>query len=405
MLRLVATPVMRRTLSLERTKSQDLRAVEACVSSAGLLDMGIRLGSAAGSSGSGGSSAERSAGKQRDSSHAVTSRPTLDLARLPSPPELLGSVLPTRDSMPASLSLDVLERMLKLSDSLSGSTDESLLAPTGSAVMPSRALVDGAPPPRSSYAGGINAVVAGVWDSVGGVSASARRGDSLLMQLLRASSCLSAVRPIALMRERRTLIRFAWQHLRHRDTPLKYRAYGLVTRFIATFDTPSKVVLQVFVSLLRDCRPDTSATTRVPVRRALTTIVRSMRRWLSSDELARAVRWVKKILNDESHATPQIVHLWRLIAAHERLFFQFRKQFTTLLVNALPRLGLPQSLSMPHRFLAVDLATVMVIWELRARKQVAQERGQEYLEKLLRDSQTEWADKNQSSSRPASSAL
>lgn len=47
------------------------------------------------------------------------------------------------------------------------------------------------------------------------------------------------------------LIKFAWGHLKSEDTTSKQCAYVLVCRFIEAYETPAKIILQVYVALLR----------------------------------------------------------------------------------------------------------------------------------------------------------
>ena len=44
---------------------------------------------------------------------------------------------------------------------------------------------------------------------------------------------------------RKDIIKFAWNHLKSDDTIMKHWAYVLVCRFIAAYDTPSKIIFQV----------------------------------------------------------------------------------------------------------------------------------------------------------------
>ncbi len=49
---------------------------------------------------------------------------------------------------------------------------------------------------------------------------------------------------------RKDIIKFAWNHLKSDDTIMKHWAYVLVCRFIAAYDTPSKIIFQVIFLLM-----------------------------------------------------------------------------------------------------------------------------------------------------------
>jgi transformation/transcription domain-associated protein len=48
-----------------------------------------------------------------------------------------------------------------------------------------------------------------------------------------------------LVDHRKDLIKFAWNHLKADDGLIKHWAYVNVCRFIAAYDTPPKIILQV----------------------------------------------------------------------------------------------------------------------------------------------------------------
>ncbi len=58
------------------------------------------------------------------------------------------------------------------------------------------------------------------------------------------------------------LIKFAWNHLKSEDTTSKQCAYVLVCRFIEAYETPPKIILQVYVALLRAFQPEARSLVR-----------------------------------------------------------------------------------------------------------------------------------------------
>ncbi|KAJ0401448.1 hypothetical protein ATCC90586_009858 [Pythium insidiosum] len=166
---------------------------------------------------------------------------------------------------------------------------------------------------------------------------------------------------------RKDVIKFAWNHLKAPDLTSKLWAYVNVCRFIAVYDTPPKIVLQVYVALLRTFDMDA----RWLVRKALDVLVPALPSRLPPHEFIKAIKWTKKIAYEEGHVLPQLVHLWLLVVRHPALFYPFRGQFVPLMVNSLNRLAIPPSSTPENRRLAVQLVDLIIAWE-----QTRQERRQ-----------------------------
>jgi transformation/transcription domain-associated protein len=77
------------------------------------------------------------------------------------------------------------------------------------------------------------------------------------------------------------------------------------------------------------------------------------------------IRYTKKILVEEGHSVPNLIHIFQLLVRHADLFYICRAQFVPQMVNSLSRLGLPQNTPPENRRLAIDLAGLVVMWEKR----------------------------------------
>lgn len=80
---------------------------------------------------------------------------------------------------------------------------------------------------------------------------------------------------------------------------------------------------QVFVALLRTCQPDGR---RVLVRQALDTLTPALVRRLAPGDAKYPiwVRYTKKVLVEEGHSMPHLIHIWQLIVRHADLFYSSR---------------------------------------------------------------------------------
>jgi hypothetical protein len=68
------------------------------------------------------------------------------------------------------------------------------------------------------------------------------------------------------------------------------------------------------------------------------------------------IRYTKKILVEEGHSIPNMIHIFQLIVRHSDLFYSCRAQFVPQMVNSLSRLGLPYNTTPENRRLAIELS-------------------------------------------------
>lgn len=167
---------------------------------------------------------------------------------------------------------------------------------------------------------------------------------------------------------RKEVIKFAWNHLKDHDLTSKLWAYVNVCRFISVYDTPPKIVLQVYVALLRTHELDS----RFLVRKAFDILLPALPSRLPSNEFIKAIKWTKKIAYEEGHVLGQLVHIWFLIVRHPALFYPFRSQFVPLMVNSLNRLAIPPSSTPDNRRLAVNIVDLVIAWEQTRQERLGQ---------------------------------
>ncbi len=77
--------------------------------------------------------------------------------------------------------------------------------------------------------------------------------------------------------------------------------------------------------------------------------------------------WTKKIMNEEGHALPQMLHIVWLVVKHQKIFFRVRNSVTTMMLAAMNRLLFSSSISLDNKRQAVDLAEVFIQWQKELR--------------------------------------
>ncbi|KAJ8314001.1 hypothetical protein KUTeg_008562 [Tegillarca granosa] len=79
--------------------------------------------------------------------------------------------------------------------------------------------------------------------------------------------------------------------------------------------------------------------------------------------------WTKKIIVEEGHTVAQLVHILQLVVRHFKVYYPVRHHLIPHMVNSLQRLGFTSSATIEHRKLAVDLAEVVIKWEVQRIKE------------------------------------
>ncbi|KAJ2389322.1 transcription-associated protein 1, partial [Coemansia sp. RSA 2603] len=199
---------------------------------------------------------------------------------------------------------------------------------------------------------------------------SAKRA-SVRLELVQLSSILIRHAAGAVADQRKDIIKFGWSYIRNDDIMIKNASYVLVAQFIAAFDTPSKIILQAYSSLLKAHQVES----RFLVRQALDILLPVLPIRLASGASASAgvggdtagalPAWVvlaKRVLIDNSASLAHTTHVYQLIAGHAKIFFPYRAQFASNLVGILQKMCLTHSATTETRTLALDIIDLFLQW-------------------------------------------
>lgn len=190
---------------------------------------------------------------------------------------------------------------------------------------------------------------------------SAVYDEPLRIELLQLATLLLKYLQNDLVHHRKELIKFGWNHLKREDNSSKQWAFVNVCHFLEAYQAPEKIILQVFIALLRTCQQEH----KMLVKQALDILMPALPRRLPPGDTRVPIwiRYTKKILVEEGHSIPNMIHIFQLIVRHSDLFYSCRAQFVPQMVNSLSRLGLPYNTTSENRRLAIELAGLVVAWE------------------------------------------
>lgn len=163
------------------------------------------------------------------------------------------------------------------------------------------------------------------------------------------------------------LIIFAWPSFLTKncvDPATQYYGHLLLSHMIAKFAVSKRIVVQVFISLLKAHGSEVSSV----VRQALEILTPAFPQRLDNGYRILA-HWTKKIIIEEGHSNSQLFHLLTLIVKHYKVYYPVRHGLIQHMVSAMQRMGMKSSID--HKKLSVELADVIIKWELERIKNEA----------------------------------
>ncbi|CAB3995848.1 Transformation transcription domain-associated, partial [Paramuricea clavata] len=173
-------------------------------------------------------------------------------------------------------------------------------------------------------------------------------------------------------RKLRRMMTFAWPCLLPNkqcvDPATKYHGHLLLAHIISKFAIHKKIVLQVFHRLLKAH----AAEARNVVRQALAILTPAVPTRMDDGNTMLA-HWTKKIIVEDGHTLLQLVHMLQLLVRHYKVYYPVRNHLIQHMITAMQKLGFTSSATIENRKLAVDLANVIIEWEIRRTKEEKQD--------------------------------
>ncbi|XP_052871771.1 transcription-associated protein 1 isoform X2 [Anopheles cruzii] len=161
----------------------------------------------------------------------------------------------------------------------------------------------------------------------------------------------------------RRLMTFAWPCLLPKncvDPSARYHGHLLLSHIIARLAIHKRIVLQVFHSLLKAHAVEA----RKVVQQALEVLTPAMPLRME-DGNTMLTHWTKKIIVEEGHTMQQLYHILQLIVRHYKVYYPVRHHLVQQMINSMQRLGFAVNTSSEYRRLSIDLADVIIKWEMQ----------------------------------------
>lgn len=188
--------------------------------------------------------------------------------------------------------------------------------------------------------------------------------DHTRMEVLQLSAMLVKYHHAILQDARKDIIKFGWTYIRLDDVINKHAAYVVIGYFIAHYETPPKIVTQVYYSLLRTNQNEG----RALVTQALELMAPVLPRRCNTVPGDRNAVWAmapRRILAEEGQNAQQMTNIFHFLVRHPDLFYESRDKFALLIITSLRKVSSPQNSSNESKKLALNMMWLIWEWEER----------------------------------------
>ncbi|KAL3426523.1 histone acetylase complex subunit (FAT domain-containing protein) [Phlyctema vagabunda] len=186
--------------------------------------------------------------------------------------------------------------------------------------------------------------------------------DHTRMEVLQLTAMLVKYHHSILQDARKDIIKFGWTYIRLEDVINKHAAYVVVGYFIAHYETPLKIVSQVYFSLLRTNQNEG----RALVTQALELMAPVLPKRCNAQPGDRNPLWAqgpRRILAEEGQNVTQMTSIFHFLVKHADLFYESRDKFAMLIITSLRKIAMPPSPSNESKKLVLNLMTLIWQWE------------------------------------------
>ncbi|KAK4104754.1 hypothetical protein N658DRAFT_418642 [Parathielavia hyrcaniae] len=190
------------------------------------------------------------------------------------------------------------------------------------------------------------------------------RIDHTRMEVLQLSAMIVKYHHAILQDARKDFIKFGWTYIRLDDVINKHAAYVVIGYFIAHYETPAKIVTQIYFSLLKTNQSEG----RPLVTQALELMAPVMAKRCNTALTDRNPVWAvapRRILAEESQNVLQMTCIFHFLVRHPDLFYHTRDKFAMLIIQCLRKVASPPNPTSDHRKLALNMMWLIWQWEER----------------------------------------
>lgn len=191
--------------------------------------------------------------------------------------------------------------------------------------------------------------------------------DHSRMELLQLTTLLLKYHHTLIADARKVVIRFAWSYIRLEDIINKHAAYVLIAFFIAVYDTPPKIAIQVYNSLLKAHQNEG----RTLVMQALELLAPVLQKRIGKGD-SKIPTWARiprKILAEDSSNLQQLMSIFGFLVRHPDLFYEAREPLSQIIIPSISKVAQPPNPSNDSKKMALNLVHLILQWEERTARE------------------------------------
>ncbi|KAF2455722.1 hypothetical protein BDY21DRAFT_71272 [Lineolata rhizophorae] len=193
--------------------------------------------------------------------------------------------------------------------------------------------------------------------------------DHSRMELLQLTALLLKYHSTLIADSRKDIIKFGWNYIKLEDIINKHAAYVVTGYFIAQYDTPSKIAMQVYTAMLRAHQNEG----RALVMQALELLAPILQKRIGTGEFKMPLwaRIPRKILAEESSNLQQLLSIFNFLVRHPDLFYEARESLAQIIIPSMNKIAPLPNPSNENKKIALNLTSMIWNWEERAAQEHA----------------------------------
>ena len=209
----------------------------------------------------------------------------------------------------------------------------------------------------------LNKVHAKIWQPMLSIvpEQSSFEDEALRVELLQMSTLMMKRASHLINSDRSDIIKFGWVNIKIDDITVTQAAYVLIATFLERYDSPGRIILQIYAALLRAHQNEA----RSLVREALDILAPALPKRIATapETTPFWAKWTRKILIEEGGAVGQLINIYALLVRHPDLFFPHRELFIPSIIASLTKLNSTSTVTPDTRILTLDLIELILKWE------------------------------------------
>ena len=185
--------------------------------------------------------------------------------------------------------------------------------------------------------------------------------DHTRFEVLQLSAMLVKYYHTTLQEARKDIIKFGWTYIRLDDVIIKHAAYVVIGYFIALYDTPQKIVTQIYLSLLKVNQNEG----KTLVSQALELVAPVLPKRCGNDRNSPWAIAPRRVLVDDGQNVQQMTTIFNFLVKHADLFYEARDKYIVLIIGSLRKVASPPNSSNESRKLVLNMMWLIWQWEQR----------------------------------------